>query len=368
MFKELLKIYSYREIIKRAIFISGIFLSLNNLYSQRELKYSNDFLELGVGANSIAMANSVVANVNDVTAGYWNPAGLMGIKSKIEIALMHDEYLGGIAQNDYLGLSYKYDSNNVFGLTVIRFGIDNLQYTFDLIDGITNSNFNNINPYTDAQYGILISYARSFNKIPGFTFGGNVKIIRNVLGDFASSRGTGLDAGIQYKYKNWLWGAVCKDISSTINKWNYNLNQDLINIYSETGNQIPENGLKITLPSLQIGVASIYKAFHKSISLMPELGADITIDGMRNTLINSNLVCVNPHFGIQIGYKDRMFLRLGAGNIQTFSVPTGQTVTYLSPDFGVGIKVKALTFDYALSDNTAWGLYSNIFSIKLDIK
>lgn len=38
------------------------------------VKYSNDFLSIGVGAEASAMANAVVAGVNDVTAGYWNPA------------------------------------------------------------------------------------------------------------------------------------------------------------------------------------------------------------------------------------------------------------------------------------------------------
>ena len=84
--------------IKKVIFVSGLFLSMGKLYAQEDLKYSNDFMAIGVGANSLAMANSVVASVNDVTAGYWNPAGLMGVKSDIEVALMHDEYFGGIAR------------------------------------------------------------------------------------------------------------------------------------------------------------------------------------------------------------------------------------------------------------------------------
>ena len=39
-------------------------------------KYSNEFLSIGVGAKNFSMGNAVVASVNDVTAGYWNPAGL----------------------------------------------------------------------------------------------------------------------------------------------------------------------------------------------------------------------------------------------------------------------------------------------------
>ena len=100
---------------------------------------------------------------------------------------------------------------------------------------------------------------------------------------------------------------------------------------------------------------------------MPELGADITFDGRRNTIISTNPVSVDPHLGVQAGYKDIVFLRLGVGNVQTSSDPTGAAATYFSPDFGVGIKIKAFTLDYALTDNTTAGLYSNIFSVKFDI-
>jgi len=353
--------------IKKVILLSGLIVSIGKLHSQSAPKYSNDFLDIGVGARSLAMGNSVVASVNDVTSGYWNPAGLMGMKGDIEISLMHDEYFAGIAQDDYLAASYKFDTNSVFGLTIIRFGIDNIPYTIDLIDATGNVNYNNITTFSDAQYAFLFSYARKFSGLPGLTLGGNVKVIRSIVGDFASSWGFGLDAGAQYHYKDWLFGAVGRDITSTFNAWSYNLSQDLINVFEETGNTIPEDGLEITLPRLLLGAARTYKCFHEKVSIMPELGADITFDGKRNTLISTNPVSVDPHIGLETGYRGMIFLRLGMGNIQTSSDPTGAAATYFSPDFGVGLKIKSFSLDYALTDNTVAGLYSNIFSLKFDI-
>lgn len=353
--------------IKKAILISGLFLSISKLYSQSAPKYSNDFLDIGVGANSLAMANAVVASVNDVTAGYWNPAGLMGVKSDIEVALMHDEYFAGIAQNDYLAVSYKYDSNSVFGFSMIRFGVDNIPNTLNLIDATGNINYNNITTFSVADYAFLFTYARSFNNLPGLTLGGNVKVIRSVVGSFGGAWGFGLDAGAQYKYKNWLFGAMGRDITSTFNAWSYTLNPADISILEQTGNEIPENGLEITLPSLQLGAARTFMYFHDKLSVMPELGANVTFDGRRNTVISTNPVSVDPYLGIETGYKGIIFLRLGVGNIQTSTDPTGAAATYFSPDFGVGLKIKAFTLDYALTDNTTAGLYSNIFSIKFDI-
>ncbi len=46
-------------------------------------KYSNEFLNIGAGARGLAMGNAQVASANDATAGYWNPAGLVGVKDHL---------------------------------------------------------------------------------------------------------------------------------------------------------------------------------------------------------------------------------------------------------------------------------------------
>jgi hypothetical protein len=353
--------------IKKAILFLGLILSIGRLCSQTAPTYSNDFMDIGVGARALAMGNSVIASVNDVTSGYWNPAGLMGVTGNLEVSLMHDEYFEGIAQDDYLSACYRYDSSSVFGLTIIRFGVDNIPNTLNLIDASGNVDYNNITTFSVDDYAFLFSYARSFKSVPGLTLGGNVKIIRSIIGDFGGAWGFGLDAGAQYHYKNWLFGATGRDITSTFNAWSYSLTPDEIDELLATQNQIPENGLEVTLPRLLLGVARTFKYFQDKVSIMPELGADITFDGRRNTIISTNPVSVDPHLGIEAGYKSIIFLRLGVGNIQTSTDPTGEAGTYFSPDFGVGIKIKSFSLDYALTDNTVAGLYSNIFSLKFDI-
>src|SRR3982751_6791343 len=64
-------------------------------------KYSNEFLNIGAGARGLAMGNAQVASANDATAGYWNPAGLAGVKDHPNLNLMHAEYFAGIAKYDY---------------------------------------------------------------------------------------------------------------------------------------------------------------------------------------------------------------------------------------------------------------------------
>src|SRR5690606_32380927 len=48
-------------------------------------KYSNEFLAIGVGARSLGMGYAQVAAANDVTAGYWNPAGLLGVRGDLQV-------------------------------------------------------------------------------------------------------------------------------------------------------------------------------------------------------------------------------------------------------------------------------------------
>ena len=72
-----------------------LFFSLITAFSQNSSKYSNEFLNIGVDARSIGMANAVVSSVNDVNSTYWNPAGLLNIE-RDEISLMHSNYFANI--------------------------------------------------------------------------------------------------------------------------------------------------------------------------------------------------------------------------------------------------------------------------------
>ena len=64
-------------------------------------KYSNEFMNIGVSARSFALGFTAVSFTNDVTAGYWNPAGLNDMQSDHQLALMHSSYFGGLANYDY---------------------------------------------------------------------------------------------------------------------------------------------------------------------------------------------------------------------------------------------------------------------------
>src|ERR1700739_1398393 len=104
-------------------------------------EYSNEFLNIGAGARGMAMGNAQAGSVDDATAGYWNPAGLVHVKNNSQVSLMHSEYFAGIGKYDFGAVALPIDSNKrTIGLTVLRFGVDNIPNTLFLVgpDGSIN--------------------------------------------------------------------------------------------------------------------------------------------------------------------------------------------------------------------------------------
>src|SRR4030095_6365999 len=81
------------------------FISLTSYPQFR--KYSNEFLNIGAGARGLAMGGAQVASVQDGTSGYWNPAGLVGIKNNPELNLMHAEYFAGIGKYECASIAFR---------------------------------------------------------------------------------------------------------------------------------------------------------------------------------------------------------------------------------------------------------------------
>ena len=350
-------------------FIIAVVLILSNftvLFAQAP-KYSNEFLNIGVGARALGMSNSYITSVNDVTAGYWNPAGLAYLGQKHEVSLMHSEYFAGIAKYDYAGFATRLDSASVLGFTFIRFGVDDIPNTTALINSDGNVDYDKITTFSATDFAFLTSYARPL-KVEGLNVGANVKIIRRRVGKFAGSWGFGLDAGIQYDIETWKFAAMLRDVTSTFNAWAFNLSDDMKAVFIATDNVIPENSVEVTLPRILLG-SSKKMDLSQKISLLAEFNLDATFDGKRNVLIKTNLISMDPHLGLEASYKDLIFLRMGIGNFQSYTDDVGEKVKSIQPNIGIGVKVKSFTIDYALTDigDQSVALYSNVFSLKLEV-
>jgi hypothetical protein len=371
----------------RLLFLALIFfISQLDTRAQLAPKYSNEFLNVGVGARALGMSLAQVASVQDVTAGYWNPAGLLGIKSDLQIAAMHSEYFAGLAKYDYAAVGKMIDSVSAASISFIRFGVDDIPNTTELIDPSGAINYDRITKFSAADYAFLLSYGRkgfplrkssSLNnlslynpadgRIQGFRWGVTAKIIYRQVGNFARAWGFGLDAGAQYDRGRWHFGASLRDVTSTFNAWSYNLSDQMKQTFSLTQNDIPSNGLEVTLPRLIVGAARDFQ--YRKMSFLAEANAMITTDGKRNVLVSAKPFSIDPYLGGEAVYNKLFSLRAGVGNIQRIKEFDESKSLTMQLSVGVGLRIRQLHIDFSMSSagNTNSIPRSQIFSLRYDI-
>jgi hypothetical protein len=163
---------------------------------------------------------------------------------------------------------------------------------------------------------------------------------------------------------------MARDITSTFNAWNFDLTESMIEVFTRTGNEIPDNGLELTLPRLNLGAGRHFE-LGKKFTCLAAIDVDMTFDGMRNVLIKSDPISLDPHIGVEFGYNNIVHLRGGFGNFQQERDMEGKRSWSFQPNLGVGVTIKKIvTIDYALTDigNASVALYSNVFSLKFNIE
>mgnify|MGYP000232680806 FL=1 len=261
----------------KLLFFFFVLLSFSGI-SQK--KYSNEFLQIGAGARSLSLSKAVVASSANSSSIYWNPSSLVDL-TESEIEFMHASYFAGIANFDQISYAKKVNETDAVGVMLLRFGVDDIMNTANLIDNEGNVDYNRIELFSAADYAFLFSYAKK-DLYKGFDVGGNMKIIYRQIGDFATSWGFGFDISTQKEFGKWKFGAISRDATSTFNSWMFNM-ENFEEVYFQTGNELPENSSEITLPSVQTGVSRRYN-INEEFSAHSELDLDVHFDGKRNTL------------------------------------------------------------------------------------
>ncbi len=334
--------------------------------AQSTRKYSNEFMNIGVDAAALGMSNAVVSHTADVNSGYWNPAGLVHLEDN-QLSLMHSSYFANIANYNYIGYGMSLDDRSAVGISLIRFGVDDILDTTQLIDDEGNINYDRISTFSTADYGLTFSYARKL-PLDGLNFGVNAKIIRRIIGDFASSWGFGLDAGIQFENNSgWKFGIMARDITTTYNAWSIDEEkfEQISGAVDGQNQELPET-TEITIPKLEIGMSKKW-IFNYDYSLLAAANLNVRFEE-NNDIFSTSFASINPALGFEFGYTDLVFLRGGVGNFQNErQIDDSENLTF-QPNFGVGFKYKGIQIDYAFTDigDQSAALYSNVFSLKID--
>lgn len=338
-------------------------------------KYSNEFLNIGAGARGLAMGSAQVASVADGTAGYWNPAGLVGVRDHAQINLMHAEYFAGIGKYDFASVAFPGTNNKrTFAITGLRFAVDDIMNTLFLVEPDGSLNYNNIQSFSSADYAFILSYGQKLKESEkkNVHFGINAKVIHRNVGKFAKAWGFGLDAGLQVFSNRWKFGVAARDISTTFNAWSFSFTEREKEVLYLTNNEIPVKSTEMTAPRLILGIARDFQ-LSKKTSLLAELNADVTFDGRRNTVLSSDPVSVDPKLGLEFNFNKVFFLRAGINNFQR-ALADGDTlnqkrVWIYQPSAGAGFRIQNVTIDYAFTNlaNQSNPLFTHVFSLKLDM-
>lgn len=88
---------------------------------------SAPFLKIGAGARAVALGGNFTAIANDVTALYWNPAGITKLKN-INFSATHTQWFADIKHNAVM-FALPVDENSAFGIEILHLTSGDIEQT-----------------------------------------------------------------------------------------------------------------------------------------------------------------------------------------------------------------------------------------------
>ncbi len=324
---------------------------------QKLAKYGADFLSGGVGGRALGMGGAAVALSQDVSAGYWNAAGLSGLAYP-QIAYMHVERFAGIVSFDYGSAAYPINTRSTVGVSFFRSGVNDIKNTLDAWDAERDQPKTNyesyISTFSAADYAFFLSYARRVND--ALSLGVTGKVVRRTIGPFAEAWGYSFDVGAQYRVGRVQLGLNLQDVSGMYQSWtvdpdafntNGDVNPDTGEPYSfeqTFGQELPTGGTYVVPPVARLGAGYVVPFGQSSLTL--GLDVDLAFDGQQAYAFNAGGASLHPRFGTEFDYKGVLAFRAGVNRITPLP---GEGVSY-TPVLGAGINLKQVSLDYGFGD------------------
>lgn len=306
----------------RALLAVALILSVGSVQAQTvAAKYAGEFISLGVGGRALGMGSASVALANDVTAGYWNPAGLAAIDYP-QVALMHDELYGSLANHDYGAVAIPFGTSASIGLTVIRLGVDDIpdtrnagvdangNLTYDFAQ-FTRTDPNRVTYFNAADWAFYLTYAK--RETENFSYGANIKFIRRDLAEYGAT-GVGFDIGLSYRPLDRLvLGANIQDVTTTLLAWN-------------TGRK------ELIRPTVKVGSAYFIDAFGGRFA--PAVDVDVRFENRRySSMFHLGRISFDVHSGLEYQFKNLVALRAGYSDVKQLTLGAGLRLPKLMIDY-----------------------------------
>lgn len=307
-------------------------------------KYGNDFLSTGAGARALGMGSTHASIVADVTAGYWNVAGLSAI-GEPQAIYMHSERFDGIVGYDYGAFAIPLQSKNaVFSVSFFRQGVDNIANTLNAWDADRNEPRENpedyITRFSATDLALFFSLAKQSNE--RFSYGITAKIINQRLGPFAEAWGYSLDIGAQLKTNIVDVGVSIRDFTTMQKMWDVN-ESEFAGFQEVFDDSIPSGQNEYVLPSIKLGVSKNFT--FNDFDLITAIDTDLLFENRQAYYINAGKMSIEPHVGAELTYKDVISFRTGVTDF--INDPEGGFS--VSPTLGLGLQFLKFNLDYGFA-------------------
>ncbi|MBN1782335.1 PorV/PorQ family protein [bacterium] len=295
------------------------------------------FLKIGVGARALGMGEAVATASEDITAMFWNPAGL-AMSPRKQILLNHYNYLADLTF-EYGAVSLPVGNLGTFGAFVSYLGMPDIERTtIQWPDG--NGELVSANSFSAG-----LGYARSLTD--RFAIGGNVKFIKETIWH-SSASGVAFDLGLLYRafFKNIRIGMSISNFGGDLqmNGRDMLIQHDINDVFA--GNNQNINGHLDTeaypLPVLfRVGLSA---NLTKDIVPVPHTSWVVAVDAVHP---NDNREYMNA--GTELMFYDFFAMR---GGFRQLLLNGEEREGGLTFGFGLNLKLMqyALLLDYANVD------------------
>jgi len=257
-------------------------------------KYSGEFLSLGVGARALGLGGAFVGVADDVTASFWNPAGLAQLNRK-ELSLMHAETFGSLLNQDFVAFALPLtgqDRLSTLAFSLQRLGGGGVKITDLEKKGLDISDTNRVvllREESHADYAVFFSYSHQMR--PHFFWGANLKLIYR---DVVSTSAFGIGADLAFLARPYSFlsvGANLMDLTSSLLFY--------------------DNGTTETInPTTKLG-AAVNRSFG-DFSLVLAADADVRYEGRKLAAqFWLGKISADMHYGLELSYREKVAGRLG---------------------------------------------------------
>jgi len=348
--------------IRNVFIVSFIFCLLSFTFAQQKPTRVGttiaNFLEYGFGSAASSMGDAYVSMVEDVSAIYWNPAGL-AFMPQSEAQFIIQPWILDI-KTTFVAVGMVVPSIGTLGVGLIYTGYGEMEVTtLDMQEGTGEK-------FTANDYAVSLAYSRALTN--WFSFGANAKYVASKIWHMTASA-MAIDLGVMIKTPFFAQGSDRNRglrLGMSISNYGTRMKYDGIDLTNPIDPLPDENGNYADVPGK-------FNLSEWELPLIFRIGASWNYSFLENQYVTLSADALHPNnnteyvnLGIQYEFNQpsfgRLFLRggyaklfmpdneygmtLGFGLMKNFIGNFGMKIDYAYREVGILGKVHSYTIGF----------------------